>query len=95
MADPVNRVDDKLPESDSVAEFSTERNSIGSRFAHFLHDNPALRTFDCAIGRDDDFQRLDWREVLFRIHAQLDTAAGSHCRNCGLRTIAGHPDRGH
>ena len=42
MADPVNRVDDKLPESESVAEFSTERNSIGSRVAHFLHDNPAF-----------------------------------------------------
>ncbi len=42
MTDPVNRVDDKLPESESVAEFSIERNSIGSRVAQFLHDNPAV-----------------------------------------------------
>ena len=42
MTDALNRVDEELPESESVAEFSIESNSIGSRIAHFLHDKPAV-----------------------------------------------------
>ena len=38
----MNRVESKLPDSESIAEFSTGDNSVGNRIAHFLHNNPAV-----------------------------------------------------
>ena len=42
MTSASDKVDDKLPDNEEVAEFTQDNNGVGGKITHYLHNNPAV-----------------------------------------------------
>lgn len=42
MTSASDKVDDKLPDNEEIAEFTQDNNGLGGRIANYLHNNPAV-----------------------------------------------------
>ena len=62
---------------------------------HFLHSNPAAVPLIVLVLSIAVFGVADRRQVLLRLHADADPAAGRDRRHPRRRADAGHPDRRH